>query len=340
MCQDEEHYAECAKQWQKLTSSMFADPRTMGQPQISVTALGERFGFGTSESETEVMSSLAVHLALDAALITTKADQGDAAQWLQHDFNLPAVLKIAFFLQKQCEDSLREVSESAAKTRKKFEKLQANRIKVKEARQQNVEQAIVNLQPDDVTREQKLSMRNCRNRARCGVKKIRKARPYDAEFEKRKAKVFKAHRLTIFSKLQVVKYAQNLMKTLESKDVESAKGKKRRNPNARFRRMHCVQGVHLQRACEQKFPNLGKIKVGSLLRQADAQCWASLSIDQQKKWFQLPDHLKVAMGLSDKVKGWKNMSTDQIQEKATEQGHVQRWDVPGPVLQDIGAESY
>ena len=136
---------------------MFADPRTMGQPQISVTALGERFGFGTSESETEVMSSLAVHLALDAALITTKADQGDAAQWLQHDFNLPAVLKIAFFLQKQCEDSLREVSESAAKTRKKFEKLQANRIKVKEARQQNVEQAIVNLQPDDVTREQKLS---------------------------------------------------------------------------------------------------------------------------------------------------------------------------------------
>ena len=46
------------------------------------------------------------------------------------------------------------------------------------------------------------------------------------------------------------------------------------------------------------------------------------------------------MGLSDKVKGWKNMSTDQIQEKATEQGHVQRWDVPGPVLQDIGAESY
>jgi hypothetical protein len=228
MCQDEEHYAECAKQWQKLTSSMVADPGTMGQPQISVTALGERFGFGTSESETEVMSSLAVHLALDAALITTKANQGDAAQWLQHDFNLPAVLKVAFFLQKQCEDSLREVSESAAKTRQKLEKLQASRIKGKEARQQNVEQAIVNLQPDDLTREQKLSMRNCRNRARCGVKKIRKARPYDAEFEKRKAKVLKAPRLTIFSKLQVVKYAQDLMKAVESKDVESAKGKKRK----------------------------------------------------------------------------------------------------------------
>jgi hypothetical protein len=202
-----------------------------------------------------------------------------------------------------------------------LEKLQASRIKGKEARQQNVEQAIVNLQPDDLTREQKLSMRNCRNRARCGVKKIRKARPYDAEFEKRKAKVLKAPRLTIFSKLQVVKYAQDLMKAVESKDVESAKGKKKKD-------------------CEQKFPNLGKIKVGSLLRQADEQCWASLSIDQQKKWFQLPDHLKVAMGLSDKVKGWKNMSTDKIQEKATEQGHVQRWDVPGPVLQDIGAESY
>lgn len=133
--------------------------------------------------------------------------------------------------------------------------------------------------------------------------------------------------MTIFQKLQVLRYADELL----AKCLKPKRGKAGRS--GAFAKK-CARGINVQRMCEIKFGDmLGKAKVCVLRKAAAAQQWGKLTEAQQKTMYQLSDSVKVSLGLEDQVKGYKALGQTQMQ-KILDSGSLNRWNVPGTVLQE------
>ena len=149
----------------------------------------------------------------------------------------------------------------------------------------------------------------------------------------------RASRLTIYQKVKIVDYAVALI--AEKKQTQFALHRKRnskkkssRDQGNRQQRAFRVKGLNLQCVCEQKFPELQGVKVCQLIVQCERHSWRSLSTQQQKRYCQIPDTLKAALGETTTLRGWRALGTDAIQDLAEKKGVVNRWAVPGPVLQE------
>ena len=306
----------------KFTSGILANPHLLQAENVSVFDLGKQFGISTAAEETEVMGLLAVAVAKDAGV--------SHADFAEMSVPMTSVVKESFFLQKTLEEDLGKTSKKVNKYKRKFDQLQKGLSTRKARREGKLNRALESEDAEEI-KEVYLSKRNCRNRARKGIKKIRKARDIDTVNIGTINRKCRTDRLTIYQKMQIVNFANSKVEEWE-KQLNSPRKKTRLHKNKL--RHRSFKGMNLQRICQQRFPELGKIKVCSLLKMSEEQSWASLSEDQQKRWFQLPDHLKAAMGLTDKVKGWKALGTDHLQKCAREKGFINRWKVPGLVMQD------
>lgn len=149
-------------------------------------------------------------------------------------------------------------------------------------------------------------------------------------------------RLTIFQKLEIVRYANQLWQEHREKhesdnpvDDEMARRSRKRKRGLGDEVRQVIKGVNVQRACEIKFQGvIGKIKVCQLHKACRLQKWESLTEKQQKTLFHLPDSLKVSLGLSHLVKGWKSLDPESFQKLSDDNMAIKRWSVPGPVLKD------
>lgn len=146
--------------------------------------------------------------------------------------------------------------------------------------------------------------------------------------------------LTIFQKVQIVDFAVALVAEKKQAAQMLLLGRRSRkkkhtpgNQGSRQERAYRVRGLNLQKVCEKRFPELNGVKVCQLIAQCEKQSWRSLSVHQQKRYFHIPDSLKAALGQKT-LRGWKNLGYDGLQQLAEEKGTVNRWAVPGPVLQD------
>ena len=145
-----------------------------------------------------------------------------------------------------------------------------------------------------------------------------------------------ARRLTIFQKLEIVRFADKLCQEHQRDNPpdEMADGSKKRKRGLGDQVRLYVKGVNVQRACEIQFQGvIGGIKVCQLQKAAKLQQWEALTERQQKTMYQLPDSLKASMGLSHSLKGWKSLDPGSF-EKLSHGMTIRRWTVPGPVLQD------
>ena len=140
----------------------------------------------------------------------------------------------------------------------------------------------------------------------------------------------RAPRLNIFQKVQIADYAAGLLAESRQKLVVKKRRKTHAKPSAR---KYFAKGLNLQALCENKFPQMRGIKICQLIYQCETQSWRSLSVHQQKRYYQLPDSLKVALGIG-KVKGWKSLDQDALAEEMQKTGKLNRWSVPGPVLEE------
>ena len=137
--------------------------------------------------------------------------------------------------------------------------------------------------------------------------------------------------MSIFEKLRVVRYAREISK---NKTVVCVRFRyKKAPPSKRF-----LKGVNIQRACEQKFPELAG-RVTTWMKRAEEERWEELTEHQQKTTFQLTDAMKMALGLdAKKIKGWKALGTEHAEARLQDLGQLPRWSVPGPVLEDREGE--
>lgn len=316
--------------WKKFTGSLVvANPSLLAQGTASIADLGERFGMNASEADSGVIASLALETAVEEGQV--HGEGLDAEAWLNEEFPVISILKTAFCLEKKCEEALKNLSTVTSKKRKLFERLQKSYANLQEKRQKTLDKGIQNVMVlDPEIQEQELSKRNCRNRVRTGAKTSKKSRVWDEKFADYQPKVKRQSRLSIFQKLEVVDFALSLVK--QSKNVLKSSRKKKKISSKKIR--SAFRGLNLQQVCSNKFPKLGRIKVTALIKAAEEQSWRSLSEMQQKKYFQLPDSLKVALGLEKRVKGWKAIGPEKLQEVVQERGRANRWAVPGPVLQE------
>ena len=118
----------------------------------------------------------------------------------------------------------------------------------------------------------------------------------------------------------------------ESKQKLVVKRRKKGAPNKK--RKNYLKGLNLQKLCEQKFPYMRGIKICQLIYQCEEQSWRSLSVHQQKRYYMVPDSLKVALGKQQQVRGWKSLSKDEFTEAVEKNSTVNRWSVPAAVLKD------
>lgn len=143
--------------------------------------------------------------------------------------------------------------------------------------------------------------------------------------------------LTIFEKMRIVKFAMAAIKQhgglkstprlrvrgkVPSQEVDFSKKRKR--------------GVSIQAICKQEFGSLlGGISVSRLLKRARVQKWDRLSEDQQRKMYSLTDEMKKALELNQSsIKGWHCLTEDDVKQSVQKTGKIQRWKVPGQVIQD------
>lgn len=147
--------------------------------------------------------------------------------------------------------------------------------------------------------------------------------------------------LTIHQKLEIVDFALELIKEARGKVVI----KRKRNPKKAGGdpnrpgvsvaiKKYKVKGLNLQAKCLQHFPHLEGVKVTQLIAQAEIQKWRSLSPKQQMQYRQLPDSVKLALGISNKVRGWKCLRGDHFEKTCQEKGRINRWKVPSSILED------
>lgn len=131
-------------------------------------------------------------------------------------------------------------------------------------------------------------------------------------------------RLTIFEKLQILRYAKELTDAT-ALSRGSKKGKRLRAYS---------RGLNLQKMCANKFPGkLRGIKVCQMKQQAERQKWHLLTEHQQRRNYQLTDQLKLSLGLDSSVKGWKALNPSSIAEKLKSDKELPRWRVPAKVLE-------
>ena len=331
-CNEHNELEEMSKAWQDFTSNILRSPEVLALGKISAFALGQKLGLGQEQVHSHLMAELVVELAVDAGKLNTR-DEGDP-KWLQEEFPSCDVIKVAFYLQKQTQDKSAKALRSLETMKRKCGLVQKSQTNKKLRAIQALEKAVAKLDPDPDTVEQQLALRNVRNRARTGAKKEKKKRSFDEAFKTAEPKVKRAARISIFQKVQIVDFAENLLQT--QKPISQGRRKRKAKPTAgkHHVRVNFLRGVNLQRACQQKFPQLGRIKVSALIKQCHQQSWRSLSKAQQVRWCQLPDNLKASMGLTRKVKGWKALTPQQLSDSAKEKGYVQRWAVPGAILED------
>ena len=121
-------------------------------------------------------------------------------------------------------------------------------------------------------------------------------------------------RLTIFEKLEIVNFAEKTVREFQ----ESMPAKK--EPAVRA----YVKGLNLQAVCRQKFgAKLGGIKICVLRKQAKEQKWRLLTTQQQKTMYQLKDVLKLSLGVTSSLKGYKAMNAEQLEKPRIQEGDVQ-----------------
>lgn len=147
-------------------------------------------------------------------------------------------------------------------------------------------------------------------------------------------------RLTIFQKLEIVRYADALIaESRKQADDKVEKPASKKHIGARIRDWQ--KGVNIQSACKAKFGNiLGNIKVCQLRKAARKQKWEELTETQQKSTYQMSDALKVSLGNESSVKGWKSLGSKRAEVEIKAGRNLQRWRVPAPVLQDRNAKHY
>lgn len=135
-------------------------------------------------------------------------------------------------------------------------------------------------------------------------------------------------RLTIFQKMEIVRYA---LKLAMSKEVITTRIRKKSAPKKRrFRK-----GMNIQRQCEIAFPILKGVKVCKLIKQSEQQKWREMPEREQKRTYMVKDSWKATVGQTN-VRGWKCLTHSQICDRLETCGKIPRWNVPGPVLEDAG----
>ncbi|CAK8989314.1 Uncharacterized protein (Fragment), partial [Durusdinium trenchii] len=265
-CNEHNELEEMSKAWQDFTSNILRSPEVLALGKISAFALGQKLGLGQEQVHSHLMAELAVELAVDAGKLNTR-DEGDP-KWLQEEFPSCDVIKVAFYLQKQTQDKSAKALRSLETMKRKCGLVQKSQTNKKLRAVQALEKAVAKLDPDPDTVEQQLALRNVRNRARTGAKKEKKKRSFDEAFKTAEPKVKRAARISIFQKVQIVDFAENLLQT--QKPISQGRRKRKAKPTAgkHHARVNFLRGVNLQRACQQKFPQLGRIKVVTVRRLA------------------------------------------------------------------------
>lgn len=138
-------------------------------------------------------------------------------------------------------------------------------------------------------------------------------------------------RLTIFEKMEILAYAEEL--EAEHKQTWKAIRKSKKKAHEKQRRF--CRGVNIQKLCEIKFAGkLKGIKICQMKSQCASQKWYLLTEHQQRNTFQLSDVQKVALGLQGLVKGWRSLPPDQIAETVKAESDLKRWQIPGKVLEE------
>lgn len=143
-----------------------------------------------------------------------------------------------------------------------------------------------------------------------------------------------SQRLTIFDKMEILKYAQEVtdkhVETMKAARAEQGQTQKKTKSSRRT----WLRGLNLQSVCAKRFPEkLKKIKVCQLRKQAERQKWHLLTEAQQKNTVQLSDQMKLALGLEANVKGWKSLPPDKVSERIQNEEELPRWKVPAKVLE-------
>ena len=139
-----------------------------------------------------------------------------------------------------------------------------------------------------------------------------------------------AQRLTIFEKLRIVEYADKLIAEAKELQPESTSSRNKKTQPSR----ECIKGLNLQAKCKEHFgAKLGGIKVCVLRQQCAEQKWRQLTEKQQKSFYQLPDSVKLSLGL-DSIKGYKALSPQALQQRLENAKGLPRLNIPTPVLED------
>lgn len=144
--------------------------------------------------------------------------------------------------------------------------------------------------------------------------------------------------LTIYEKMQIVKYAEEL--------EAASPGLASRVPTKRVKEKVCNagvewkkkkrRGVDIQSLCKTKFgPLLGGIRVTKLRQRARVQKWYLLTEAQQRKMYSLTDEVKKALKLEQRIKGWRALSEEDTRGQIESSGKVQRWKVPGEIIKEL-----
>eukprot|EP00435_Cladocopium_sp_Y103_P041766 s2061_g11.t1 len=249
--------------------------------------------------------------------------EGDLSQVAEYG-NLPMpcalLVKAAYFVEKEVGDQLAAKRKQQAGVQQNYADLK-KRLQTAQERRDEVAkktcEEIMNRSQDPIIRNTRLARRNQINRVRQGVKKPKKVK---------KA----AQRLTIFEKLQIVEYSDKLIEEAKQLTSESTSSRNKKTPGSRER----IKGLNLQAKCKEHFgAKLGGIKVCVLRQQCTEQKWRLLTEKQQKSFYQLPDSVKLSLGL-DSIKGYKALSPQELEKRLEASKGLPRLNVPTPVLED------
>lgn len=323
-------------QVEAFSQKLFLLPELSAMQKISATDLSVKVDVPPDHSfvGADFFKVLAQNVAKDAEL---KAPDEDC---MTVEFPATEFAKHVFFMLKEAREKLGKSELTLKRSQAKLEKLRDTEVR----RMQRTEKAMKTRMGKLEGKERKLSKRNFVNRMRNMVKRPRKVREEDKAWSKEDLPK-PVQRLTIFQKLEIVRYANQLWQDFQEKherdnpsddETEMAPRSKKRKRGFGDEVRRVIKGVNVQRACEIKFQNvIGKIKVCQLQKACRIQKWESLTEKQQKSLYHLPDSLKVSLGLSHLVKGWKSLDPASFQKLSDDNMAIKRWSVPGPVLKEL-----
>lgn len=148
--------------------------------------------------------------------------------------------------------------------------------------------------------------------------------------------------VTIYEKMQIVKFAQELDNKHQSPAIAHPKTRVKGKVNklgVTWNRKR-KRGLDIQAQCRIKFGSmLGGMNVSRLRKKAKDQKWFELTEDQQRRMYSLTDSMKKALDLDkSKIKGWRALTEEEVKESLEKEGKVQRWKIPGEVIKENGKE--